>query len=36
LIISEQEISEGIERLDRACGRLLRAQQEALKEQAVR
>jgi acetylornithine/N-succinyldiaminopimelate aminotransferase len=41
LIISEQEISEGIERLDRACGRLLRAQQEApnepaSKEQAVR
>ena len=30
LIISEPEIAEGIVRLDRACGRLLRAQEAAL------
>jgi acetylornithine/N-succinyldiaminopimelate aminotransferase len=35
LIISEQEIAEGIDRLDRACSRLLRAQKEAPKEKAV-
>jgi acetylornithine/N-succinyldiaminopimelate aminotransferase len=36
LIISEQEIAEGIARLDRACARLLRAQEAASKETATR
>jgi acetylornithine/N-succinyldiaminopimelate aminotransferase len=36
LIISEQEIAEGIARLDRACDRLSRAQQAASKETAAR
>jgi acetylornithine/N-succinyldiaminopimelate aminotransferase len=36
LIISEQEIAEGIARLDRACARLSRAQGAAAKEQALR
>jgi acetylornithine/N-succinyldiaminopimelate aminotransferase len=35
LIISEQEIAEGIERLDRACARLARAQEAASKETAA-
>jgi acetylornithine/N-succinyldiaminopimelate aminotransferase len=35
LIISEQEISEGIARLDRACARLSRAQEAASKETAA-
>ena len=36
LIISEQEIAEGIARLDRACARLSRAQEAASKETAAR
>ena len=36
LIISEHEIAEGIARLDRACARLLRAQEAASKETATR
>jgi acetylornithine/N-succinyldiaminopimelate aminotransferase len=36
LIINEQEIAEGIERLDRACARLARVHGGSLKEQAVR
>ena len=36
LIISEQEIGEGIARLDRACARLSRAQEAASKETAAR
>jgi acetylornithine/N-succinyldiaminopimelate aminotransferase len=35
LIISEQEIAEGIARLDRACARLSRAQEAASKETAA-
>jgi acetylornithine/N-succinyldiaminopimelate aminotransferase len=35
LIISEQEIAEGIQRLDRACARLLRTQEAAPKETAA-
>jgi acetylornithine/N-succinyldiaminopimelate aminotransferase len=35
LIISEQEIAEGIERLDRACARLARAQEAASHETAA-
>jgi acetylornithine/N-succinyldiaminopimelate aminotransferase len=35
LIISEQEIAEGIARLDRACARLSRAQETASKETAA-
>jgi len=35
LIISEQEIAEGVERLDRACARLARAQEAASKETAA-
>lgn len=35
LIISEQEIAEGVERLDRACARLVRAQETASKETAA-
>jgi acetylornithine/N-succinyldiaminopimelate aminotransferase len=34
LIISEPEIAEGVARLDRACGRLLRAQEAKLEEKA--
>ncbi len=36
LIIDEQELAEGIARLDRACARLKRAQGAPVKEQAVR
>ena len=36
LIVSEQEIAEGIARLDRACARLSRAHQTPLKEEAAR
>jgi len=36
LIISEQEIAEGIARLDRACARLSRAREAASKETAAR
>jgi acetylornithine/N-succinyldiaminopimelate aminotransferase len=35
LIISEPEIAEGIARLDRACGRLLRAREATLQEKAA-
>jgi len=35
LIIREPEIAEGVARLDRACGRLLRAQEATLKEKAA-
>ena len=36
LIIAEQEIAEGIARLDRACARLTQAHQTPVKEEAAR
>jgi acetylornithine/N-succinyldiaminopimelate aminotransferase len=36
LVINEQEIAEGIHRLDRACARLDRAHGGPLKDKAVR
>jgi acetylornithine/N-succinyldiaminopimelate aminotransferase len=36
LIVSEQEIADGVDRLDRACAKLSRAQIKPRKEEAVR